>query len=282
MREIAPRITYSPEGILELHRTVDEETRENSSFLNRRIEMVSNNPGYEVVEDGSEITVRVNIKEELGEADSYFQNPQADKIIENLNIFTYFDYTDKRDGVFSIDSWYKNGADGKIYPQFQRWLNNGGLSDEVARECIRAMVLPFDKATKAEVEKDYTYASQSNSSVAESHILRVVSRREEFRISKFVLDQEIPGYRNGSVEWNWIDITTIGGCACWGPSGEERDSVMITPDFNHLYIMKPHNVDTAVQSLSLVLGMASLAYRAALYEGTEDILANATFSERIF
>ena len=109
---------------------------------------------------------------------------------------------------------------------------------------------------------------------ADSH-LGAVSRREQFGVHVYDDSGESRTNEYVEVAWNWMDLSTIGDCACWGVAGDDRGWVDISPETNRLYEMGPHNVDYALQSLSLVLGAATLAFATAQYEGKEDILANA-------
>lgn len=274
--EKAPRITYSPDGILELHKTIEQDSIIESPVFQRKIENIANNSKYELSLEDKELTIKLDPSEFLVNKEQHFQNPEADKLIDDLTSFTYFDYQDKREGVFSLGFWSKLGAEGKIHTQFQRWVNSKGFSEEVARDCIKAMALPFNKEVQKQAKKEFEFYTVDNNQIAISGIFRIVSRNEEFNFMKIDHADSI-GYKRGKVLWNWIDISTLGGCACWGPSGEERMDVQISDEINHLYSMLPHNVDTATQSVSLVLGMARLAYEASIYDGEEDILEHAEF-----
>lgn len=111
--------------------------------------------------------------------------------------------------------------------------------------------------------------TDGSSAQCDSYMFRAVSKLEPFGV------YEDASGRRGKVAWNWIDLSTIGNCACWGVDGEKRGRIYIRDESTRLYEMGPHNVDSSVQSLSLVLGAAALAYRAAMYKGTEGILDNA-------
>lgn len=279
MIEIAPRLTYSPDGILELHKTRDEEI-EYARSLGQHKEKLDSISGYEITEDEAETIVRVVIPKVIrASRELSFTNPSAARLIANLVPFTYFDYRDPRDGVFSLEFWSHLGGTGVIFPQFQRWLNNGGFDEDTARNCLSAMAYPFGQETRQGIKKNFKYESDGENAVAgpRGFYFGGVSRRQSFNIT---LEQEIDGVtriRHGEVDWNWIDLTTIGSCACWGASWQERERVYISDKYRRLYEMGPHNVDFAVQSLSLTLGMGALAYAAASYEGTEDILENTTW-----
>ena len=143
------------------------------------------------------------------------------------------------------------------------------------------MALVYDQETQDDAQEDFIYEQSAGDQVAMGGLFRIVSRSEEFRFSSIEDTGEEGIVRNGKVRWNWIDISTIGSCACWGPAGEERSRMLLHSPITRLYNMDPHNVDFAMQSLSLVLGMAVLADEASRYEGEEDIFADAEVTERI-
>lgn len=283
MLELSPRITYSPDNILELRKAVETDNDELQVAYSRHKEVLDGKPGIEVIEDGPETTVQVQIHKVVRTGKELnFSNPAADKLIDSLWHFTHFDYQDARDGVFSLDFWSATGATGVIYPQFQRWLNSAELSEEVARRCITAMAYPFGAEARKKAAKDFSYKTDGQNAMAgdRGFTFGVTSKRDKFGIAAYDEIGDEPIYKQGEVAWNWLDLSTIGSCACWGASWDERERVHITPETNRLYDMTPHNVDFAVQSLSLVLGAATLAYQAAKYTGTEDILANAEWREQ--
>ncbi len=126
--------------------------------------------------------------------------------------------------------------------------------------------------------KEFSYAQEGGQMLAKGNSLQyfAVIRSEEFGFSGQDETDKSVTYKHGTGQWSWLDLTTIGNCACWGVSGDDRQRILL-PGVNEnqrLYDMQPHNVDFARQSLSLVLGVGTLAYAAAHYEGDEDIYAN--------
>jgi hypothetical protein len=279
MSEITPRLTFDPEGILELRKTFSGEYEDRKLFTHQ--EIVDCLPGYDVRESETDTIIRVEVERVLGaQRRDEHRTASAGLLIRNLQPFLYFDYDEGRDGFFSLDMWGEHGAIGVIFPQFQRWLNAGGLSEEAAQHCISSMALPFHTDVYDEARKDFSYRSDGVNAKAGlgGFTLGVISRRAQFGITV----AEDSGYKHGQVEWNWFDLTTIGNCACWGVDGMERTHVHFDQDASRLYEMGPHNVDIYEQSLSLTLGAAALAYFSVQYEGTEDILAHAEWRESRF
>lgn len=280
MLEISPRLTYSPDGILQLRHAIDYDDGDSQSTYDQNKEELAAKPGYEVVVNGDETLVSVQLDKVVQSSrENDFINPSAVRLIQNLRNFTYFDYREPRDGVFSIDFWSDKGASGVVFPQFQRWLNAQGFDEESARRAIDAMAYPFGAEMRKRARKEFRYRTDGEYAAAGDggFIFGVVSRREDFGIAMYEESEDEPSEKQGRVAWSWIELSTIGDCACWGPSGEARENVYIKPGRSRLYEMWPHNVDSAVQSLSLVLGIGALAYKAAQYSGQEDILENTVW-----
>lgn len=275
MAEIAPRIMYTPEGILEFRRSVDEQELE---LFDQHREVLDSIPGYELDEAGQDKILRVEVAKVVKTGKELaFHNPSADALIANTKPFTYFDFDDKRDGVLSLGYWSESGATGHIYPQFQRWLNTDSISETLARNSINAMASVLGKEAVKRAKNDFKYQVGPNFVAAGDggFSFSVVSRSEDFGITLYDEQSDPPINKSGKVTWNWLDLSTIGDCACWGVSGDDRERIYISPNTNELYEMGPHNIDFGTQSLSLVLGIGALAYEAAQYNGNEDILANA-------
>lgn len=285
MLELSPRITFSPDKILELRRTLDPELKKESPIWNKKVEELSGLPGYSVTDTESDTIIQVKVDEVIDEPEeeNEFYSPTALKLIQNLSLFTYFDYDDPREGVFSLDSWGTRGASGNIHAHFQRWLNAGGFSEDVASSALTAMALPYSQQTRERAKEDFLY--QVNGRFVRAGLggfdLGITNNFSDFGIALDVGEDDTPEYREGKTEWNWLNFTTIGNCACWGPDWTSRGDIYIRAWNNRLYDFGPHNVDTEVQSLSLVLGAARLAYHSAQYEGTEDILADVVWETTI-
>lgn len=282
MIEISPRITYSPEGVLELHKNFearDEKVEARYSKLKDDMDTIA---GCEVSEEGDETIVRVEIGEVVShDTEPDFHSQRTKKLIENLTHFTYFGYDEVKDGVFSLEFLSDLGTSGVVYPQFQRWLNSeGSISEDVAKRCIDAMAYPLGTDQRRQAKRDFSYRTDGKSVAAGvgGFTYGILSPRDDFGVSRLAETAEGMAYENGKVSWNNLSLSTLGSCACWGASGDERDRVYIHPEVtSRLYEMQTHNVDNAEQSLSLVLGAATLAYEAAKYTGTEDILADAAW-----
>src|SRR5689334_15266135 len=133
MQEMSPRITYSPDGELTLRKRLDDDAIIADALV-RKKEDLSTKKGYEVTEDDSDTVISVDVSRVLRcPKELSFTNETAERLVENLSPFTYLDFRNTLDGVFSLDFWGRMGANGIVYPQFQRWLNAGGPDEATAR-----------------------------------------------------------------------------------------------------------------------------------------------------
>lgn len=273
MPEISPRITYSPQGVLTIRKTLDGDFT--PAEFARQADILSQKPGYSVTDEGFDTVVSVDVDRVVPPTKGIdFLNTTSAHLINNVGHMAHFAPDDDRDGVFSADYWISNGASGVVHPHLQRWLNAGRLDEGSARRCIDAMAQPLGTEVRQAVQDDFFFHGDERGVVANAHGLGVITRTEGFTVTVDDTAGEPGAYRQGEVRWNTVELSTVGSCACWGVTGEQRQRVVLEPGSNRLYDMWPHNVDYAPQSLSLVLGAASLAYDAAQYPGREDVLAD--------
>lgn len=257
-----------------MRRTLPYPSAESLGRLFNDAELLDCMPGITVEEGSQDITLHVDLERVLPQTeDTPTMNEKVGNFLSNVRSFIYFDYDDARDGVLSLAYWGDRGAGANIHDQFQRWLNVDAIDEVLGHHTLRAMAYPFNADMRDYVRKDWTYNKSLNATQVGigGFTFGLVVRNDEFGINEYGDD----GERYGRVMWRWLDLSTIGSCACWGVSGTERDRLLVGEGRNYLYDMQPHNVDGPVQSLSLVLGAATLAYSAAQYEGREDVLSTA-------
>ncbi len=281
MPEIRPQILYTPEGNLEI---VPEfgDTPEESSAYERCLEAMENDWGAVVTGGGENqhIEVSIEIERTLGR---YFtispdKLEKLGKFLQAVNRLIPYHPEDDVDRVFSLDILGHFGAQGVVNHQFQRWLNATGISEEVARKCLLTMAMPFGKDQVRKANKGFKYFGHSADAISFGLGLPGGDFRH-FGLHRY--EETDTGFvaQNGEVEWSWVDLSTLGSCACWGVNGDKRTRLDIDLRTSRLYEMEPHNVDFAHQSLSLLLGAAVLANEAVSYEGREDVFASAGWGQ---
>lgn len=280
MPEIYPRITYSPEGILELNQFKKSDGNFKYSTTEHTLETISVDSRCQVRESEDEISVQMDVRGVLESIndDSRYGSPEFGRIIEQLAPLAYFDYEDKRDGVFSLDWWGNNGATGVVYAHLQRWMNTDLFTEEVARGIYDAMAEPYGQSVKERIPEWFNYRKYSNGvSAGDGGMsINVALLRDEFCITPIGDETD---NETVTVKWKWPNLSTVGSCACWGVDGNDRADLLLDLQTSRLYEMHPHNVDAPIQSLSLVLGMARMAFEATKYDGNEDIFRNISSKE---
>lgn len=281
MPEIYPRITYSPEGFLELHKDFAEETSQ--EHVDRIFEPVAASDDYVLSQRDGEYVVQTHIPSLLPakDYDPLETQQRLGKAIKDLSAFTFADPFDMRDYVFDLEFWSQHGARGVVYPHMQRWLNADLLDEDIGRQVFDAMLLPFHPDIQEVLRKEFEYRAYGRevSSGVGGLSVNFWLRVGRFDVTRLVEVDGEPKYQTGTVDWHWPNLSTIGSCACWGVDGMDRSDVYLHPDMARLYEMQPHNIDGPLQSLSLVLGMGRLAYEAANYDGEEDILAGVEWAD---
>ncbi len=289
MNELRAQFTYSPENILQITTGLSEDFQADSKnpeeiatlVKGRReqLEILSENSGVTVEETAGSATLTIDVAERFSQSFTNQGDPDIANFLFRLNRVLPFHPEDKIDRVVSLEDVSATGAAGVINQHFQRWLNTPGVSEDFARHSLLAMALPFGSDIVKKVEKDFTYISQEGLEYAQGHTSRLAVRQERFGIEKSEETAEAHLETSGEVAWRWVDLSTLGSCACWGVNGDDRSYIRIDRSTKILYEMTPHNVDFARQSLSLMLGLGALAYYAAQYEGREDILADAEWGK---
>ena len=269
MSELVPQFTYSPEGVFNIRTTMlpgipdDNSGRRQEWHVDRLVEDF----GADASIADTLLTIDVDIAESLGQ---YFNN-SGDPDIENFlrivdKILPLFPQ-DQIDRVVGLENLWGRNANGIVYPRFQAYLNEVGLDENATKEGIAAMALPFGKDMVMEANKDFkVYAN-----TAQGRSFRFALIDDDFGLTRLEETEETVIVSTGEASWNWLDISTLGDCACWGAVWTEREDVVVEDGSKRLYEMSVHNIDFARQALSLVLGIGSLTLHAASFDGDSDI-----------
>lgn len=270
MLDIQPHVTYSPEGVL----TIRTNFEQNLAALRRRervLGRLDDQNGVSVDDDGS---IHTDVAAALGDHFGDYESPELYDYLSDVGKVSTDIRTDARDRVLSANYLNPYGFKAAVYPHFQRWLNTQVTLDEtVARETLTAMAAPFGPPNEFRDAPDIKIRNHQ----AKAGLFALILSSEEFKVrSVDDTDEELLDER-ATVHWNSVSLTTYGSETDIGLTPVDRERVRVTPAWNQtrLYEMKPRDVYFPVQTLSLLLGVGVLAYRAARYEGREDILDGA-------
>jgi hypothetical protein len=289
MSEVRPEFTYSPEGILSittgLSETFDQanitaQTMERMVADRRyHLELLADESTTTIEETEGVVNLRVNVPARFEGSFNNQGDPDIANFLANLDMVLPLYPEDQIDRVVDLDILGSYGFNANVNHHFQRWLNIPGVREEAAHHSLLAMALPFGADVVSRTNDQFDYMFDDNSEVATATSFRLVVRNDEFGVEKTERTPDATLEYDGKVRWRWLDISTLGDCACLGVAGDERTNLRLDPDTMRLYEMSPHNIDFARQSLSLILGVGALAHHAAQYEGTEDIFIDAVWQE---
>ncbi len=303
MSETYPQITFSPEGILEISDTYSANAPEGlisdaaqfaKSKIDESLTVAADTYGAEISEpadtpDRYNVTIDLQraLAQHIGkEPDSEDELP-IQAFIRTIDRLLPVYPPDTIDRVAGVQFLSANGADGAVYERFQQWLQAGGLNEETSRSALMAMSLPFSQEYQSQVKKHFRftedpenkrYGALADARRHDSMSAQIFVRQRKKQLYKIIERDDAYEEHSGAVVWDSVELMTLGNCACWGGSGVAREMVDVSSGAKRLYEMKPHNVLLGRESLSLLLGLGSLAYHAAS-GGQADIFAEAVWKE---
>lgn len=281
MSEIHPQITYDDEGVFGFRRTEYAEP-EKTSRQEAVLEEFDKKYDIEISKTDAGDWITLSLKDEL---EPYFGFLNAEhQAIEGFigdvrQITGLFNERDGTDRVLGFELWDKHGARVAVYDQFQRFINsNVSRSEETFRSVLEAMAMPFGQEIAKKYLDEFEYRGDYEASAGLAFYIKAFNDRFEYTEFQQTQDEQIE--RTGRVKWNWVNIATLGNCACMGvDAGGRGDLYRDENNPSRLYNIEPHNVDFSRQSLSLVLGHARLADEATKYPGREDNFSDTEWVE---
>lgn len=284
-----PQISYSLGGELSIRAGLDEgrvfgddpERRKAQRESRAQVleDLSSQGATVEKVDD-YRYSLRVDVQEHLGEA--LYLYGQGDEMIASflnkIRILLPFLPEDNIDRVVSLKAHHSTSGGAEVNHQFQRWMNAHGLNEENGKETIMAMELPLEEGYRQLIERDFQFVEDQNTKSACAEGSLVAIRHEWFGVTQTQETEGEPSITRGKVVWGWPELRTLGG-ACIGANGRDREGVRMSPHSKRLYELTSNNVDMARQSLSMLLGLGTMARHAAAYEGSEDILEQVEWQD---
>lgn len=259
---IRPDFTLNPDGLFTL--TTDFTDKDNQEYKTQQLEGLKT-LGAAIEEDEGIATASTQMQDFLKNANHetvhsflcrlWAMSPDLDPYLDDP-------HTDDTtiDRVVNLSNSLTHEV--SVNHHFQRWAETEDpLGGTVGKCAVRAMALPFK--IDLDPEKDIvTY------NFGHAHTIRGGDFSIDLRDHQFDVKQDT---KKGTINLRRPLITTMGTNATWFTSGSETINVADNPT---LYGINRHNHDTPKQTLSVLLGMASLAFYAAKYEGRENLLDN--------
>lgn len=275
MEVVRPQFTFDTEE--KLHIEVEISDDEYKSDQLQTLNKLDRMKGVEAV-GVSQVTV--DVRPAFADKSGFWNQEKVTTFLDSISRIIPYVPGDKRDRVAYPQHLWARGLSTGVYPSLQSWLNaDDAMQEATAKDVMTAMALPFGKKYEQMVTNQYRQYTNGASSLVFSYGLS----EEDFGLRRTVKTDEGHLEQNGSVNWRWLNLETLGSCACFGVNGDDRDRVNVSEDKHvpWLYEMHPHNIDVANQSLSLILGMGAVAFKAAAHE-TDDVLESATWNEGRF
>ncbi len=278
---IDPQFSYSPDGILRIVPIFEDDLSVASQQL-AQIERLEDHWRAEIVENEDDIvSLSFDVQSTLGPFDFDGSNQRRiGSFLDALRLLLPYEHEGFTDRVFCFDLLGDIGLSGVVYPQFQRWLDHGGVDERTARRALTAMAEPYGEDAVDAAQRELTH--EDNHWQGSWFSLGVVSESmRRFGLDDvYRLKEKIITTRQGEVDWTWIQLQTLGEQASLFVDADDRAHVELDNNGSALYKMTSNNVFDPRQSLSLALGMGALAYEAAQYPGREDVLADARWGEK--
>jgi hypothetical protein len=293
MPEISPSFTYSPEGTLTVYRARKEirqlqsdcgmqfvANQELEDYRDRATEWLADLPGAEVSEQEQSSLVTIPVSEALEAAIAGPSLGSFDPFIGNIAaLLPKKGEPGAVDRVITTPILEPTFIRARIYHHFQRWLNQNGLTEDVAFNCISAMATPWGTEAQEQAREDFRYDELPGAFQGSSRLLEVIARRDEFGFEQYTRRRRHTVVQRGHGEWQWFGLEPYGNECRIGVDGRTRRQVRIAPEISSLYPMYADNLDTGRQALGILLGLGSLAHAAAEYQGDEEILAGITWEK---
>lgn len=284
---VRPLITYSPEDVLAV--TVDvgrERNNWDDGEYDRHLERAATLPGFDVTMVKDIAQVEIDILGCLGEAFSDGDQRYINTFLAVLDCTLPTEWRQDGDPVLGMQlmgdtSRNNHHLEVRVFPHFQRWLNAKGTETAILKSCVEAMVVPMDDEVKELSEDIEAVKLDDGAMVAIPDIGVSASVR---RLPFIVFEQIDQGSevveQTSRVGWNspTLQANTL-GCCCLDSIPESRAHIARNHE-RGLYRLEPHNVDSPAYTLSVLLGVARLAFYASQYDGTEDVFANLEVLER--
>lgn len=289
MSELRPQFTFSPEGELHIRTGLEEDrlfiSEEANDYDDDRLEQrediletMAGASGVEAEQNRDIVDIRVDVERRFGTSFLTHEQPKTAVFLKQLDDLLPFNPDDDIDRVLSMSAVSNRGVKAQVNQHFQRWLNSGGLNEAVAFDTTQALALPFGAFVCAKAKAGFSYHDVGHIHGAHANEIGIMVReQQQFGIESIGPPEQ--AYRFGSALWSDLELITLNDYPRIASSVMERDNVVIDGRSQRLYQLETYGVESAQQSMSILLGLGALAYHAARYEGQEDLLSSVSWNE---
>ncbi|HSW85590.1 MAG TPA: hypothetical protein VLF79_03225 [Candidatus Saccharimonadales bacterium] len=277
MTELQPAFTYSPNGVLRILRRLPDDRPHTKNLADKyeaNLAQIVDDYGPEVTDENGRAHIEIPVREIVSGAKVYVE-PRIRKLLMASDYYLPSDPA-AVDEVLRPTHIADRYLRVKIYPQFQRLLNKG-LDEATALNALMAMADPYGARVQAREINEFHHLKQSSSVTAFGSVLELDTALNTLEVQR-QSSNRASTKEVGTGNWQIITKLIGFGNAGMGVVATEKN---FQYDHKHpaLYNMDAYNINETHEAFSLILGLGSLAYSAAQYEGEEDIFADFEWAE---
>ncbi len=295
MSEVIPAFSYSHEGNLVVARAGVEvqqaalggcgagarADRPLEEARDRAVEWLAELSGVSLEETKDAYQLTIPIAEALEEDIADPRGGRIDTFLKAIHTLQPTKQQVRVDNVITTPVLSSRLVKARVNHRLQLWLNQEGLTEEAARDCLLAMAMPFSaRVTEEAIKRDFDYRKHSRGAFAMAKDLKITASEEDFGFERFRRRFKNVRKSTGEATWQAVSLDTygVGGCGI-AVDENARQTVQFDPDSKQLYQMRGFNVDHGHKALSILLGLGSLARRASCYVGTEDVFSDVNWGK---
>lgn len=266
MSEVIPQFTYN-DSLLHVTVLAEHDPDEwKSAHTANMLTLLGDVQGVDISEQPYGHSITANLSPFLKKAPYTSDDTvKLEKLLASISrLLPYRSETDIGIGLSTISH---GGIVADIYPSAQIWFQNEGISQDIRTESSGAMgsVFGVGKTKKAITHWDVAIA------------LDLI----EFEVAAFESDEQTTTEKSSLVTLRVPFLQTIGNCACLGSNASER-KIYLDNQSPYLYSLESHNVDSLRETLSLILGLGSIAAHLPSEYDEGALFSGVNWRERTF
>jgi len=177
-----------------------------------------------------------------------------------------FPYKSNRDVAVGLSTIGYLGPVVEIFPSFQTWLQ----SDAPNVDMLTASSLAMHEVFGLKPEKSITHWD-----------VNIALENTEFSLVAHIDNEDAVIEKTGGVTLRAPFVQTLGDCACLGSSASNR-TIFFHEEYADLYKLEPHNVDNLRQSLSMIVGLGTLASHMPWQFDEANLFGDIEWNEKSF
>lgn len=240
----------------------------------RALELVSGLPGA-IVGEGEAPKIVLPVYEALEEQIAEASGKGLEDFLNAVTLLTLVKGgKDSVDRVIGFSEVARNRLTAVVYHHFQGWFNSNALTEEVAKDCVIALAIPYDQNKQA--EEDFSFWQHDDFASGRARGLQINQRRWAFNIEKYYTRLGSTRKSAGYADWKSLEIESYGDATLSSDS-----EVLYDKENKKLYRMYSYRIERPRQCLSLLLSLGSLAHHASQDLTEYEVFNGVTWSTGI-